>query len=257
MARTRRRDRQREEINLGGDFWISYSDLMTGLLLIFVFVTTAMTLNLAREGKNVKDAHERLNAIVEKNTKSLAEWDRAIRQLCTDPELMEHNARPNCETGAIELAEGAFFPFNSAELTAEGRHNLASAVPIVVRQLKEFPLLWQKLETISVIGHTDSVGSYEYNLRLSQDRARQVVEFLTSSEEIAESDRATLRGLLVAAGSSFSRPHPDCADRASPECQSRDRRVELRLDLDDNEMRKDLNGILKEVLRSQEEGLSR
>lgn len=256
MARVRRRSRQREEINLGGDFWISYSDLMAGLLLVFIFVTTAMTFNLMRQKEEAEAAHERLNAIVERNTKSLAEWDRAIKQLCANPELKEHNAIPDCETGAIELAEGAFFPFNSADLTIEGQNNLASAVPIIVRQLQQFPLLWEKLETISVIGHTDTIGSYEYNLVLSQNRAREVVEFLTGSDQVDEPTRSTLRKLLVAGGASFSRPHPACFYRESPNCQSRDRRVELKLDLDDNAMRKDLNGILEEVLRSQREYLS-
>jgi chemotaxis protein MotB len=251
VARVRRR--AREEVNLGGDFWISYSDLMAGLLLVFIFVTTVMTLNLSRQHDEVKKAHERLNAIIERNTKSLAEWDRAIKQLCSDPELKERKARPDCETGAIELAEGAFFPFNSADLSEEGRRNLASAVPIIVRRLEQFPLLWEKLETISVIGHTDTTGSYEYNLRLSQDRARQVVEFLTGSEEVEESARGTLRRLLVAGGAASSRPHPECTDPNSADCQSRARRVELRLDLDDNQMRKELNGILQEVLRSQQE----
>lgn len=251
MPRPRRRARQREEINLGGDFWISYSDLMAGLLLIFIFVTMAMTLDLVRQNNEMTRATERLNAIVEQNTESVAEWNRAIKQLCNDAQLREHNALPDCETGAIELAEGAFFGFNSAELSEAGQRNLATAVPIIVRQLEQFPLLWKKLDTISVIGHTDTVGTYAYNLQLSQDRARRVVEFLTASEDIDESSRATLRRLLVAGGASFSRPHPKCPDQESAECQERARRVELRLDLDDNDMRKALNDILQAVVASQ------
>lgn len=223
---------------------------MAGLLLVFIFVTIAMTLNLARKNDEMARATDRLNAIVKKNTKSLAEWDRAIKQLCNDTALTAHNVRPDCETGAIELAEGAFFGFNRADLSEEGQKNLATAVPIIVRQLQQFPLLWEKLETISVIGHTDREGTYEYNLQLSQNRARSVVEFLTASGDIDESSRNTLRRLLVAGGASFSRL-PACLDRASPDCPQRARRVELRLDLDDNAMRKDLNGILQEVLASQ------
>lgn len=252
MPRMRRSARQREEINLGGDFWISYSDLMAGLLLVFIFVTVSMTLNLARKNEQMTRAEKRLNAIVEKNTKSLKEWNAAIKQLCVDPKLKQHNVQPDCETGAIELPEGAFFGFNSADLSEKGRSKLATAVPIIVRRLEKFPLLWAKLETISVVGHTDRVGTYEYNLQLSQNRARRVVEFLTTSPDIDSASRDTLRRLLVAGGASFSQP-PNCASQEIDECKSRARRVELRLDLDDNEMRKDLNGILEEVLASQAE----
>jgi OOP family OmpA-OmpF porin len=65
-----------------------------------------------------------------------------------------------------------YFDLNSNELTARTQRQLS----IVANLLKTDP---EKKLTIS--GHTDALGSDEYNLTLSEKRARQVMRFLTQS----------------------------------------------------------------------------
>ena len=69
------------------------------------------------------------------------------------------------------ILEGVNFEFNSAELTAGAKEILMK----VVRTLKDYAEM-----TLMIKGHTDSVGSDEYNLGLSDRRANSVRQYLVN-----------------------------------------------------------------------------
>ena len=69
------------------------------------------------------------------------------------------------------ILEGVNFEFNSAELTAGAKEVLMK----VVRTLKDYPEM-----TLMIKGHTDSMGSDEYNLGLSDRRANSVKQYLVN-----------------------------------------------------------------------------
>jgi outer membrane protein OmpA-like peptidoglycan-associated protein len=102
-----------------------------------------------------------------------------------------------------------FFDFDKAELKRESIPDLKRAVAF----LKENPEL-----SIEIAGHTDSVGTSEYNLALSQDRAESVMSYL-SAAGIAKS-RMRARG--------YGEAQP-VADNATEEGQANNRRVEMRV----------------------------
>ena len=105
------------------------------------------------------------------------------------------------------VLRGTNFAFDSAALTEEGIAQLAD----VVKSLKANPNV-----SISVEGHTDSVGPDAYNLRLSQRRA-EVVETYLVGKGIAE-DRIEARG--------FGESKP-IADNNTAEGRAENRRVEI------------------------------
>lgn len=70
---------------------------------------------------------------------------------------------------------------------------------------------------LGVVGHTDAIGSVEYNMGLSRERAEAVVDFLTSEHGIAES-RLTPEGVG---------PFAPVASNEDEDSRSRNRRVEL------------------------------
>ena len=105
--------------------------------------------------------------------------------------------------------EGVHFETGSARLTAESRSKLDQ----VADTLKRFPAV-----RIEVQAHTDSRGNEASNLKLSQARARSVVEYLVS--------RGVSADRLVAKGYGESRP---IADNATPEGRASNRRVEFRV----------------------------
>jgi outer membrane protein OmpA-like peptidoglycan-associated protein len=111
---------------------------------------------------------------------------------------------------AIVISEQVQFETGTAALKAESDAVLGQ----VARVLAEHP----ELELVEVQGHTDDTGTHELNQRLSDDRARAVVERLTRHGVAANR--------LVAKGYGQDRP---IADNATEEGRAKNRRVEFRV----------------------------
>jgi outer membrane protein OmpA-like peptidoglycan-associated protein len=103
--------------------------------------------------------------------------------------------------------DGVRFDFSKATLQADSDAVLHQAL-LAVRQNPTLAL--------EVQGHTDSVGSDEANQRLSEARARAVMEWLVAKGASAQQ--------LTAKGYGESQP---VDDNATPEGRARNRRVEL------------------------------
>lgn len=83
---------------------------------------------------------------------------------------------------AIRFDSGILFDFDSAELRPEARDNLRE----LARSLQQYPNT-----DAMIVGHTDSRGSDEYNLGLSQRRAESAAQYLVS-QGISRSRLTTL-----------------------------------------------------------------
>jgi outer membrane protein OmpA-like peptidoglycan-associated protein len=109
--------------------------------------------------------------------------------------------------GLIMNMPDVLFAFDKFELTADAKVRLAKVAGILSTQ--------QKLK-VEVEGHTDSVGSDEYNQKLSENRANAVRTFMTAQGVPEE--------LITSRGFGESRP---VADNGSSQGRSQNRRVEL------------------------------
>ncbi|WP_456404441.1 OmpA family protein [Hydrogenimonas sp.] len=106
----------------------------------------------------------------------------------------------------ITFKSRMMFATDSADPTPEAREKIARLVDV----LKDYP------DTIvQVVGHTDSRGSYDYNLKLSQRRAFSVANLLKS---------LGVKNRIYARGCSFSKP---LVPNDSPENMAINRRVEI------------------------------
>jgi len=83
------------------------------------------------------------------------------------------------------------------------------------------------IDRITIEGHADEEGSYDYNLMLSQDRAATVVNTILSQNYLKATDGTDLKKLLAISGRSSSEPFmvDGVIDR------SKSRRVEFILSL--------------------------
>ena len=88
-----------------------------------------------------------------------------------------------CEVEAVISLEGVHFEFDKATLTPEAMAILDKAAALLDKQQKV---------VVEVAGHTDSVGSEEYNQKLSERRAMSVKDYLESKGITATS--LTARG---------------------------------------------------------------
>ncbi|MBN8480181.1 MAG: DUF4892 domain-containing protein [Xanthomonadales bacterium] len=110
-------------------------------------------------------------------------------------------------SGSVALY-GILFDFNQAGVKPESEPALIE----IAKYLGDDPAM-----KVLIVGHTDGVGSYAFNLDLSQRRAEAVVEALVSRYRIA-------RTRLTPVGVSFASP---VASNRSEEGRARNRRVAI------------------------------
>ncbi len=101
-----------------------------------------------------------------------------------------------------------YFKFNSAELTEEAKRTLKK----IGKVLKKY-----KDASIFVKGYTDSTGDYNYNLKLSEERAKNVVEYLIKKGYIKK-ENSSYKG--------YGEENP-VADNSTEEGRRKNRRVEI------------------------------
>ncbi len=113
--------------------------------------------------------------------------------------------------GTIALY-GIYFDTDKAEVKPESEPTLAE----IAKLLAEDPAL-----KLYVVGHTDGVGAYEYNMDLSRKRAQAVVQALASGHGVDT-------GRLQAAGVGFLAP---VGSNDTEDGRAKNRRVELVKDM--------------------------
>jgi OOP family OmpA-OmpF porin len=76
---------------------------------------------------------------------------------------------PVAERAPVTINGDVLFEFDSAALTVAGRAALDRLVPTIAPG-----------STVTVVGHTDRIGTAQYNLKLSQHRAGAVADYLNA-----------------------------------------------------------------------------
>ncbi len=124
------------------------------------------------------------------------------------PRVMPAPVAPKAAIPAkTTLSSDALFDFDKAVLKPEGKQNLDE----LIKQIKE-----GNLDVAIAVGHTDSVGTVEYNQRLSVARATSVKAYMVS--------QGIPSNLIRVEGKGKSEP---VADNATAEGRSKNRRVEI------------------------------
>ncbi len=109
-------------------------------------------------------------------------------------------------TGEIAMDAGVLFGHDQAQITAEGKAFLKEFLAVYTGVVfgEEYTDFVSK---IMVEGHTDTSGAYDYNKRLSLQRAENVMAFCLSEESGMDTNAlATLQSTLEAIGYSYDKP---------------------------------------------------
>jgi len=205
-------------------FWISFSDLMSALMVLFLVV---MAVTLISVTKEVTTAEQRKI----QREKDIKELMSMIREESREfPEV-----KVNESTYRIDLGDVVRFDSGSSEIQTTGAQFLRRYVPVLLKaQATDLGLKW--IRRIAAEGFTDQDGTYLYNLSLSLDRSRRVVCVLYAQPTpgempLNEVQKRQIRELFLVGGYSFN------SSKASKEAS---RRVELRVDfwsLDDEDQK--------------------
>lgn len=102
------------------------------------------------------------------------------------------------------------FEFNKSNITMEGARELDKLVKV----LQERPAM-----VIFIKSHTDTQGSADYNMKLSQQRSQSTVQYVISKGIAPER--------ISGKGFGFSEPRIDCKDECTEEQHAQNRRSEF------------------------------
>jgi len=173
---------------------------------------------------------------LEKDLDSLKEIitkENIIGKLKTD--LANKNIQVDIDdkTGTIKIDEKILFEVDQYTLKPEGKEFLERVIPLYLKIFTENKNFMSRLDQIIIEGHSDDMGSYLYNMDLSQKRANEVFKYIyTTLGNFSKSEREELEKYITANGKSKANliyKENGEVDRA------KSRRVEIKFKLKDEE----------------------
>ncbi|MBN1777222.1 MAG: OmpA family protein [Clostridiales bacterium] len=167
---------------------------------------------------------------------------KIIRDLAAALTAADLKATVDANTGDIMLESTVFFDYNSDTIKAEGVAFLNRFIPVYLSVLLSDDYV-EYLGEIVIEGHTDTTGSYLYNLELSQERALSVAKFCLQMQSLTQNQQSLLKDILTAKGRSFSDPVYDSYGNVDMDAS---RRVEFKFRLKDSEMIDEIRDILSD-----------
>ncbi|RZO91448.1 MAG: flagellar motor protein MotB [Limnobacter sp.] len=193
-------------------FWISFADLMTALMVLFLVVMgvalLAVTKTVTEQEKRQEQHRENIAEIIRRFEKAAEKYD---------------GIEINKERQVINFGQRAQFAFGDWRLNSQQEDVLRRFVPEILTIAND-DLGRSVLKRIVIEGYTDRTGSYLSNLNLSLQRSQKVLcsLFSTSGSSLLDDiQKEQVRTLFFVGGYSFN------AAKDTPE---ESRRVEMRLE---------------------------
>jgi outer membrane protein OmpA-like peptidoglycan-associated protein len=195
-------------------FWISFADLMTSLMVLFLVVMVVALVEVTNGPvKAEQENKERGNDI------SMM-LDGLEQCSATFPGVQIRRER-----NAIDFGDRARFESGSHRLSIDQAQLLRRFVPCVLDMAKQIPDKgW--LKRVVVEGFADNRGTYLFNLDLSLKRSQRVLCVLLEPQfdeavQLTAEQKARVRELFLVGGYSFN---------SARESLEESRRIELRLE---------------------------
>ena len=183
-----------------GEHWLTVSDLMAGLMIVFLFIAIVFMMMTQKENAKIKDV------AVAYQQNQVAIYESLEKEFRDD--LKKWGATIDKQTLAFNfLSPDVLFANNETKLSAAYKDILNDFFPRYIKVLKPYR---DSLDEIRVEGHTSSVGlrgstkeqAYFYNMKLSQGRTRSVLEYCYN---LMPKEAEWIRQNIAAVGFSSSR----------------------------------------------------
>lgn len=208
--------RQRQQEEAEKPFWISYSDLMTALMVLFLVAMAVALLSVTQGLRQMDESRQSRDSAIQSCLTDL-------RGIIERPEFKGVQLRGQ----TLDFGPLAEFRKDSNELETQRMGFLRRFVPHMLEVARSAPCqAWLKRFVLE--GYASPEGSYLYNLNLSLERSQRVLCVLLDAkapDAPSLADRKTIREMFFVGGSSFNSAilnHPE-----------KSRRVELRLEFKD------------------------
>jgi outer membrane protein OmpA-like peptidoglycan-associated protein len=212
MLGTRHVVRRRGKDDAEKPFWISFADLMTALMVMFLVVMAvallAVTKNVSEREAKEEQHRQDIESILDRFARAAGRYE---------------GIRVDRDRRVIDFGERARFAFGKSSLAADQETVLRQFVPEIIG-LADEELGRKVLKRIVVEGYTDRTGTYLSNLNLSLQRSQRVLCAMfagTGASLLSEAQKLGVRNLFLVGGYSFN---------AAKETDEESRRVEMRLE---------------------------
>ncbi|MGQ7713577.1 type II Zorya anti-phage system protein ZorB2 [Serratia sp. IR-2025] len=209
--------------NQDNEHWVSMSDLMAGLMMVFMFISIAYMHYLRIEKEKIKEvavayeqAQQQLyNALNIEFSNDLPDWDAEI-----DKQTLEVRFK----------SPDVLFGLGSSELKPKFKEILNNFFPRYLKVLDQYK---EHITEVRIEGHTstDWTGAanqdeaYFNNMELSQGRTRAVLQYVHSLKE-SSAHQKWVKSKFSAVG--YSSSHP-ILNTMGKEDQNRSRRVTFKV----------------------------
>jgi outer membrane protein OmpA-like peptidoglycan-associated protein len=209
--------RRNKSIKEDGEHWLSVSDMMSGLMVIFLFIAITYMMQVGQEHENLlkamKQVQEDKNQLVDIAGTYTKTKDEIYDRLKTEFEddLKNWNAEIDKQSLSVRFQQpDVLFNTGEAALKDQFKTILNDFFPRYVKILKKYQV---DIEEIRIEGHTSSewnsnVGlddTYFLNMELSQNRTRATLEHCLMLPKVS-AERFWIRQILTANGLSSSKP---------------------------------------------------
>lgn len=214
---------KRENEEDGESHWMSVGDLMSGLMMVFLFISVALMLDVSKEKKKIEQV------AVAYQTNQVAIYNSLQKEFEND--LVNWNADIEKDT--------LTFTFKSPEvLFKTGEVDLNEQYKLLLREF--FPRYMavldpyhESINEVRIEGHTSSLwnnqstekDSYFKNMDLSQGRTRAVLEYIYNLDSSSQY-RPWIKSHIAAVGLSSSKL---VLDETGKEDEKKSRRVSFRV----------------------------
>lgn len=184
-----------------GGHWLSVSDLMAGLMMVFLFISIALMRAAFIERDRVKEV------AVAYQDNQVAIYESLIKEF--DKDLESWDAEIDRETLAFNFrSPDVLFAAGRADIRPGFADILSDFFPRYVDVISQYK---NSVDEIRIEGHTSSewVGAsnrvaYFRNMELSQGRTRAVLEYVSSLQAIGDEEK-WIRRHFAAVGYSSAR----------------------------------------------------
>ncbi|WP_186578776.1 OmpA family protein [Aquibacillus kalidii] len=212
-------------------FWPSFTDLLTSILLCFVLIFICM---MVIKSLQIKEMEKTLDQIMGVRANLVKDLNKEFQDSPLGIEVDE-------KTGAILFNTEILFEYDKAILKENSYQFLDEFVPkyldvLLASGYEEY------ISEIIIEGHTDRDGTYLYNLKLSQDRAYSVSEYILGDKFPYKNIQKHLEDKLTVNGKSYTDSRTDVNGNYSAD---ESRRVEFKFRLKDEEILNKTRELLK------------
>lgn len=207
-----------------GEHWISISDMMSGLMMVFLFISIAYMINVVKERDTIKEIAITYNRL----------QNDLYNDLYTEfkDDLEEWNAIIDRQSISVRFeAPDVLFKKGSYQLQDKFKKILNDFFPryLLILTNEKYK---NDVEEIRIEGHTSSEWkddvspdiAYFLNMKLSQDRTRSVLEYVMNLPQVSN-QKEWLKNYLTANGLSSSK----LIMKDGIEDKDKSRRVEFRV----------------------------